>query len=486
MKNLLSSKPVTLTLFCLFALNVCIGKPKAEQINKLMAFCYESGQFNGSLLVVEHGKVIYEKGFGLANMEWGIPNRSNTKFRIGSITKQFTAMLVLQLVEQGKIKLDEPIQTYLPDYPSPTGEKITIHQLLSHSSGIKDYTSLPGFRNGGSQGPVTPDDLIKMFAGLPLGFDPGEKFAYSNSGYIVLGKIIEKVSGQSYAQCLQDNIFAPLKMVNSGYDNNSVLLRNRASGYQKSGGHYVNASHIDMDAAYAAGALYSTVKDLLLWDRALYSDQLLSPQSMALLFANQIPIHKNASYGYGWYVGDVPNLTKHALRVVQHGGNLPGFVTRISRMPEDRNLIVLLNNTGVAPLGEISDAIRAILYGKPFTLPKISFAKTILEVMTNQGLARGIEKMNELKSSIYYDVQEADMNEAGYYLLRAGKIEEALEILKFNAEKFPRSGNVYDSLGEAYLKAGHKEQAILNYKKAIALDPDNKNAIKALEEISRQ
>ncbi len=155
-------------------------------------------------------------------------------------------------------------------------------------------------------------------------------------------------------------------------------------------------------------------------------------------------------------------------------------------MPSDQNLIVLLNNTTAAPLMEISDAIRAILYDKTFTMPKISFAKTIFEVMAKQGLASGIEKINELKNSNYYVVQEIDMNEAGYYFLQSGKIKEGLEMLKFNAEQFPKSGNAHDSLGEAYFKAGNKELAIINYKKAVELDPTNKNAAKMLEEISRK
>ncbi|SHL58230.1 serine hydrolase [Chryseobacterium polytrichastri] len=485
MKNLYSLKSILLIVFYLLGLNTGFGQSKAEQIEKLMTFSHETGQFNGSLVVAEHGKVIYKKGFGLANMEWDIPNQANTKFRLGSITKQFTAVLVMQLVEQGKIKLDAPIVTYLPGYPPQAGEKVTIHHLLSQSSGIKDYTNLPGFRNGGSQNALSPEALIKLFADQPLEFEPGEKFAYSNSNYVLLGKIIERVTGSSYAQYVQDNIFTPLKMQNSGYDNSSIIVKSQARGYEQNGDGYVNASYVNMNNTYAAGALYSTVEDLFLWDQALYSPQLLSAKSLNLLFANQMAINKNSYYGYGWYVGEVSNLTKNRLRIAQHSGNLPGFVTRICRMPSDKNLIVLLNNTTNAPLREISDAISAILYDKPFTMPRISLAKTIFEIMAKQGLAMGVEKIKQLKNSEAYIIQEVDMNEGAYQLLQAGKMQEALEMLKLNAETFPSSGNVYDSLGEAYLKTGNKELAIINYKKAVELDSKNDNAKKMLNELTR-
>jgi len=477
------------TLFTIFiqliTSGVCFGQARTEKIEELMHYSYQTGQFNGAVMVAEHGKIIYSKGFGLANMDWDIPNQATTKFRLGSITKQFTALLILQLVEQGKIKLSEPIRTYLPDYPKSAGSKVTIHHLLSHSSGIRDYTTLSSFRNGGNQKAYTPAALIKLFSELPLDFTPGQKYSYSNSGYVLLGYIIEKVSGKTYSQCLQESILSPLKMINTGYEYSDSIIQNRANGYDVNRKKFSNAAYINMDATYAAGALYSTTEDLFLWDQALYSTQLLSSKSMDLLFTQHIPVDKNSSYGYGWFVGDVSNVTEGKLRVVQHSGSLPGFVTRVSRMPADKNLIILLNNTSSAPLREISDAIRSILYNKPYSLPKLSFAKLILEVMRNEGLSSGVEKIKEFKNSNLYTIYEIDINEAGYQLLQSGKVKEAIEVLKLNLEVFPRSGNAYDSLAEAYLKDGNKEKAILNYKKAVELDSKNKNAKKMLKKISK-
>ena len=265
-----SIKLIVLTaLLLFFVFNISFAQNKAKQIDELIGKYNQYGQFNGSALVAENGKVILKKGFGSANIEWDIPNQPDTKFRLGSISKQFTAFLIVKLTEEGKIKLDVPITTYLPDYPKATGDKITIHHLLTHTSGIPNYTSLPNFFKDQSRNPYTPEEFVKTFSSLPLEFTPGEKFNYSNSGYFLLGYIIEKVSGKSYEQYLQETILDPLKMVNSGYDHADVILKNRAAGYEKRGKKIRNAPYLDMSIPYAAGSLYSTVEDLYLWDQAL-------------------------------------------------------------------------------------------------------------------------------------------------------------------------------------------------------------------------
>jgi CubicO group peptidase (beta-lactamase class C family) len=272
--------------------NVSYGQAKADKLDKLISAYAEYGQFNGSVLVAEKGKVIYKKGLGLADMEWNVPNQPDTKFRLGSITKQFTSMLIMQLVEQGKLKLDVPISTYLPDYPKKNGEIITIHHLLTHSSGILNMTSFPRFFKDISRNPYSSLQLVNLFADSTLQFKPGERNAYSNSGYILLGYIIEKITGRSYRQVLQENIFTPLNMKNTGYDDYRPLLKNRARGYEKNGRLYLNANFIDMSVPYAAGALYSTVEDLYLWDQALYGNQLLRKENMDLLYTSVSQIIK--------------------------------------------------------------------------------------------------------------------------------------------------------------------------------------------------
>jgi CubicO group peptidase (beta-lactamase class C family) len=479
-------KTILIGLFVqLITVTVSFGQTKAEQIDKLMNLYSDYGQFNGSILVADAGKVIYKKGFGMANMEWNIPNQPDTKHRLGSVTKQFTSMLILQLVEQGKLKLDAPITTYLPDYPKASGDKITIHHLLTHTSGIPNYTSFPNFVKELSINPYSPEAFVKKFADLPLEFTPGEKFAYSNSGYFLLGYIIEQVSGKTYEQVLQDNILTPLKMNNTGFDHHETILKNRASGYEKNGKNYLNAGYLDLSIPYAAGSMYSTVVDLYLWDQALYTEQLLSKKNKDLLFNSYIPAGPE-HYGYGWFVYQAFNAEKNtSLTVIEHGGGINGFNTLVSRIPSDKNLVVLLNNTGGTNLSEMNTAIRNILYNKPYSMPKKSLTIAFVDVIREKGIASGLTYFKENNNSIIYAISENEMNSAGYQFLQTGKIKEAIEIFKLNVEAFPQSGNAYDSLGEAYLKNGDKKLAIINYKKSVELDPNNANGKKVLDEISK-
>ncbi len=484
-KNPLCIRVLHVVVLFLFTTNVIIAQTKAEKIDEVMSLYSEYGQFNGSILVAEKGKVIYKKGFGLANMEWNIPNQPNTKHRLGSITKQFTAMLIIQLVEQGKLELDVPITKYLSDYPKMTGDQITIHHLLTHTAGIPNYTSFSNFYNQHSRNHFEPEEFVRVFADSTLHFTPGEKFEYSNSGYFLLGYIIEKVSGKSYEQMLQDNIFTPLKMNDTGYDHHKTIIQNRASGYEKYGISYNNAAYLDMSLPYAAGSMYSTTEDLYLWDRALYNNQLVSEKYKDLIFTPHIKAGKR-NYGYGWSVGyELTGIAKDSVNMIEHGGGINGFNTNIARIPQDQHLIVLLNNTGRTSLQNMRDVIINILYDAPYEKPKKSLASSYFEVVTKEGIKNGTTYFKKYKSSDEYILHEAEMNTIGYIFLKENKIEEAIKTFEINVEAFPDSGNVYDSLGEAYMINGDKELAIKNYNKSLEIDPKNENAVKMLVKLKK-
>ncbi|MRX68912.1 CubicO group peptidase, beta-lactamase class C family [Flavobacterium resistens] len=479
-----SIKPIALCAILFLFTITTFAQEKAKQIEQLLSKYNEYGQFNGSALVAENGKVIFKKGFGSANFEWNIPNQPDTKFRLGSITKQFTALLIVKLAEEGKIKLDVPITTYLPDYPKETGDKITIHNLLTHTSGIPNYTSVPNFMREKARNSYTPEAFVKTFSSLPLEFTPGEKFNYSNSGYFLLGYIIEKITGKTYEQYLQEVILTPLKMTNTGFDHSEIIIKNRAAGYEKEGKNITNASFIDMSIPYAAGSLYSTVEDLYLWDQALYTNKLLSEKSMELLFKPYIKAW-DGSYGYGWGVEEV-TVGDKKLKIIEHGGGINGFNTIISRIPSDKILVVLLNNTGGTVLGEMNNSIRAILYKQPYNQAKKSLALDLLDAYSQKGVTAGNETYKKLKNDPTYAIKEGDMNRVGYQLLQTGKKKEAIEVFKINVEAFPKSGNTYDSLGEAYLADGDKQLAIENYTKSVQLDPGNEGGKKVLAELSKK
>ena len=471
-------------LFFLAALQLTFAQSNDKEIEELIDLYHEYGKFNGSVLVAEQGKIVYQKGHGMANMEWDIPNSTNTKHRLGSVSKQFTAMLILQLASDGKLDLQAPINNYLPDYPNAHETPITTHHLLTHTSGIPNYTAFTDFFKDMSRNPYSPDEFVETFKDKKLDFMPGEKFSYSNSGYFLLGALIEKISGKSYETMLHENIFTPLNMNDSGYDNHKDILKNRATGYEKYGDGFINSNYIDMSIPYAAGSLYSTVEDLYTWDQALYGNKMLSKEYMELYFKPQIKAYGNYDYAYGWAVGyDKIGSSTDSIYTITHGGGINGFNTIISRAPSDQSLVVLLNNTGGAPLTGMTQSIRAILKGKSYELPKESGAYKVLAVIQNEGIEAGETLYKKIKDDETYDFNENQMNEIGYLLMGEDKTAEALAVFKWNMEAYPKSFNTYDSYAEASMKAGNKEDAIKYYKKSIEMNPGNQNGIDKLEEM---
>ncbi|MEO8042738.1 MAG: serine hydrolase, partial [Acidobacteriota bacterium] len=436
---------------------------------------YDYGQFNGSVLVADKGKIIYEKGFGMANMEWSIPNQPDTKFRIGSVTKQFTAALILQLVEEGKIKLDGKITDYLTDYRKDTGDKVTIHQLLNHTSGIPSYTGNPEFFPKYSRDAYNVPDFVKKFTSGDLEFEPGSKFSYNNSGYTLLGAIIEKVTGKSYETVLTEKILTPLGMTSTGYDHHATLLPKRASGYQKSSAGYVNAAYLDMSLPYSAGSIYSTVEDLYKWDQSLYEDKILSAASKKLMFTPGL-----SNYGYGVGISDQPiGKTEQKLKIIAHSGGINGFNSLLTRAVDKRQTVIILDNVGLGQYqGKITSSIIAILNGQPAEMPKRSIAEFLRKIAVEKGVTDAVAEYRKLKAenSPTYDFSETELNTLGYQLVGLKRTKDAIEIFKLNVEMFPNASNPYDSLGEAYLEDGQKDLALLNYKKAAELDPTNANA----------
>lgn len=330
----------------------------ASRINQMMEARHAAGDFNGTVLVARQGKVIYGRGFGLANREWNIPNDLQTKFEIGSMTKQFTAMLILQLVNDGKIRLDGTLSQYLPYYRPDTGKRVTIGELLSHTSGIPNFTDIPDLLNGpASRVRYAVQEFAQKYCSGDLQFEPGTKFAYSNSGYFLLGAILEEVSGESYEKLLQDRIFTPLGMKDSGYTHSETIIAHRAAGYERSPSGLQNARYYDMSIPFAAGALYSTAEDLSLWDQALYGERLLPGRLRDLLFKPNLE-----DYGYGWAILiPKPGSPYAGESIPMHGGAIFGFQSLIQRIVQHHELIVLLDNTDSPKLLEIALEIRRAL-----------------------------------------------------------------------------------------------------------------------------
>jgi CubicO group peptidase (beta-lactamase class C family) len=294
----------------------------------------------------------------MANLENEVPNSTQTKFLIGSLTKQFTAVAILMLEERGKLGVQDSICKYIADCPA-AWQPMTIQQLLTHTSGLPDATS---FRSPDPADASPAAGLVERFKKREMAFKPGEKFGFSNPGYIFLGHIIERVSGKSYETFLSENIFEPLKMVNSGSAKPIEILKHRASGYSRRGNDNVNAPYFDITAHHASGALYSTVEDLYLWDQALSAGKLISTKTLA-----EMRKPRQGNYGYGVFIEDRFNL-----RRVSHSGDLPGFNGFIARYPEHNALVIVLSNyAGTNPL-EVGGKLTNIYLGEQMTAPVVA------------------------------------------------------------------------------------------------------------------
>lgn len=316
----------------------------------------DDNTFMGTVLVARGDDVLLSKGYGSANIEWNIPNRPDTKFRLGSVTKQFTAASVLLLEERGELSVDDLVSVHLSDVPE-TWEKITIRHLLNHTAGLPNFTSLAEYREM-KVFPMTVAEVVAKFSELPLEFEPGEKMKYSNSGYLLLGYLIEEITEASYAEFVNENIFTALGMADSGYDSNSAIITRRASGYSPSADGPVNTGFIHMSIPHAAGALYSTTEDLLKWERALYGGEVLSARSL-----EKMTTPKLNDYGFGVTIQDSDGRKQFS-----HGGGIEGFNTLLACYPDTEIAVIVLGNlNGMAP-GQIAAQLGKVAHGEEIQL----------------------------------------------------------------------------------------------------------------------
>ena len=366
-------KAIQRAIVLVFVATSCFAQD-AARMDQVVQTYVQNKTFMGTVLVARGTDVVLSKGYGSANLEWNIPNTPSTKFRLGSITKQFTAASILLLEERGKLKIEDPIKKYLADAP-PAWDTITIYNLLTHTSGIPNFTSLPEYRK------LQPFDspvakTIATFRDKPLDFPPGEKMSYSNSGYLVLGHLIETLSGGSYEKFVTENIFTPLGMKDSGYDSNTLIIAHRAAGYASSANGPANAGFIHMSIPHAAGALYSTTEDLLRWEQGLFGGKVVSAASLAKMTTP----FKN-DYAFGLVV-----QTTSGRKVVQHGGGIEGFNTFLTYYPDDKLTVAVLANVNGTSPNEIATKLGDLAHGgavqltserKEIALPVATLAKYV-------------------------------------------------------------------------------------------------------------
>ena len=482
MKNIKRFIFVLMFGFSFISINALSAQNVSQKIDSLMNLYHNNNEFHGTVLVAKKGNIIYQKGFGYANIEWGIPNKVNTKYRIASISKQFTAMLVLQMVEKGLLELNTPIIKYLPEYPKKNGKIITIHHLLSHTSGIPHYSAIPGFFDKESRLKFSHKDFIKLFWKKKLLFEPGKKHKYSSFGYYLLGYILERISKKSYSQLLKDKIFIPAGMKNSHVEDHKTILSNRASGYNYSVIGFLNADYRDFSTALATGDIITTAYDLFKWDKALSKNNLLSSKIQKLLFKPNIN-----NYGYGWNIKKEVLKSKKKITIISHSGSIRGFESQISRITEDDFLIIILCNVEYTDRNAINKNIIDILYNRPYKYKK-SITESLKKLIKTDGLDKALKqyKIWKNKNKNEYDFGMRGLLFLGYQYSEEKKYVEAIKVFKLLTEEFPKSSGAYEYQADAYLKNGNKKLAIQNYAKVLQLNPSNTSVIKKLADIYKK
>lgn len=345
-------------LLCLAPLSTLAqASDPTPRMQQIIASYTADKTFMGTVLVAKDGKTLIDQGYGSADLEWNIPNSPATKLRLGSLTKQFTAASILLLQERGKLSIDDPVSKYMPDAPA-AWSKITIYNVLTHTSGIPNFTGFPDYR-ASEWKDTTPTELVARFRDKPLDFEPGTKFNYSNSGYVLLGYLIEKISGQTYADFLQQNIFTPLGMTSTGIDSNAAILPQRAQGYRRTPRGIEHDGYISMTIPFSAGAIYSTTGDLLKWEQGLFGGKVLKPESLA-----KMTTPFKMDYGFGLSI-----RTKDGHKIISHNGGIEGFNTAMSYYPDDKVTVIVLGNlTGGAP-DMIASSLGKVALGQTVVLP---------------------------------------------------------------------------------------------------------------------
>jgi len=456
-----------------------------QKIDKLVRAFVDINQFSGSVLVAKKGKVVFNQGYGLANREWNVANAPETKFRLGSLTKQFTAMLVMQLYQEGKIDLGGHISDYLPYYRKDIGTRVTIDQLLNHTSGLGDFGSRDDFWEI-CKTEYAPREFIEKYCSENLEAEPGVRYRYSNAGYYILGAIIESLSSKPYSEVLKERILDVIGMNNSGMEMRKEVVSEQASGYNLQYGKYTKPDYINLYAViFSAGGMYSTVGDLLKWDRALYTEKLLSYKNLQLMFKPNME-----KYAYGIQVNKmkIPGLA-FTSDFSSHNGAINGYRSIILRESHEQQVIVILSNlvpgSTNLDLSSMSNKIYSVINGLDYEKPKPEIVQAMAKKILNGSIKEGISfyRQEKTQASARFDFNfaEGELNTLGYYLLAQGKRAEALEIFKLNTVEFPQSWNVFDSYAEALEEAGQRSESIKNYQRSIELNADNVHAKERLK-----
>jgi CubicO group peptidase (beta-lactamase class C family) len=466
----ISQVGISILIVCFLALPLS-AQEMVDEIDQVMNEFVKLDLFSGTVLVAKDGNIIYSKAFGEADKDFHVKNTLKSKFNIGSIGKTFTGTAIMQLAEKGKLDVMDPVKKYLPDFPH--NEKILIHHLLTHTSGTYNYFAHPDFthkiytiRSVGDALPLIYDQNLRFET-------PGEQFAYSNSGIVILGAIIEKLSGMTYPEYLQKNILGPTGMTDTGINFLEDIVENRAVGYDKDITGKFTRNIFRMPPASADGGIETTVIDMLKFDQALYGTSLLSQVSKTKMFTPFLE-----EYGYCWGIREEYNNL-----IISHGGGTSGVSAAFRRYTTDRYTLIVLSNYGGAATS-VANTLEAIIFDQDYPLPKPRMGEYIYNVLSEKGGDYFLENYETLLSEGGYEIRSpGHLNRTGYDLLFNNHIDMAITIFTLNIKLFPNDANVHDSLGEGYMMKGDYEKSRQMYLKALEIDPEFENPKKMLKRL---
>jgi len=446
--------------------------PIAARIDEVIRDYAVQGRFQGSVLVARNGAVVYRKGFGLADIGRGIDNTPETRHRIGSLAKAFTAAIILLLVDEGRLDLDAPITDSLPAFRADHAARITLHQLLSHTSGVG--VGVPDRSDSERRQPYMPDEVVQLANLVGLLHETGARYRYSNLGYNLLAAIIEQTEGKPFDAVLRERILDPLGMRSTGLVSTDPNPQDRSSSYDRmSWGETEEAPQLDESFAIGARGMYSTVDDLYRWDRAVSGDELLSEESRTRML-----LHGSRSARYGWGIDTYTDREGDVGTLVYANGGARGGAALTFRLVDDRHFIVLLGNIRQIPLTRIARNITRALVGAPVN-PATPPLKPLYEVLVGRGVDAAVERFAG-KADL---PPELEINRLGYDLMNRGRLDAAIRVFQFNVQAYPQAWNTYDSLAEGYMEAGDYLTAVTFYNLSLDLNPRNANGKMMLQRL---
>ncbi len=463
------------SLFCEAPICQINQTSKEEVIDSLLNQCLERGIFNGVALVADQGEIILHKSYGNSDISSVSQLELSDRFYISSLTKQFTSALIFLLQEDGLLSINDPISKHLPEFESAEYKQITIHHLLTHTSGLDNYTSFPDFDRSKN---YSEEEFI-AFIRTPVLFEPGSGWNYSNSGYYLLGIIAQRVSKQTFGELLNEKIFVPLNMKSTAF-NTTWLTNNVAHGFFRTIDGMSPMPEYSLSTLFSTGGMYSTAEDLFKWDQALYSNQLLSDSSKSVLFNP-----KKNDYACGWYVKKGIDEDNQPYERHFHGGWIKGYHAFILRRIPDKQVVILLDNSYSQELQTIKNRIWSALIEEEIRPIKPSLSNLLYDACANKTVEQVMDSITK-NIEVFenqFTIEEYDVNTVAYRLMEVGRYIEANKLFSFNLNRYAESWNVYDSMGELQLLLGNYSEAEQLYKNSLVLNPENVSAIRALKKI---